>query len=281
MENNNQYRNCLVIFIDMLGTQAKLDINDIYADYDTFHTMILSKDGTYITDGRDGGISSGRNIRIQAHTFSDCAYILYHYEDETIENEDDKGILIENALCHFERIILKLLDEAVVFRGGVSYGEVFYEKQKNILFGPAVNGAYQLEEKYAKTPRILVSHEIANIYNDYFKKCVERFENPTDDHGKRMKRVCECVGIGNPKIAQGRIIEKDDYDNNYIFNYLNSVKTVSNIFLPEIVTNSSGFIEALFSYVQEQSNRAELNNNQKVKSKYDWLMDYVSKLQNE
>ncbi len=218
MENNKQYKNCLVIFIDMLGTQTKSDINDIYADYCIFHTTILSKDGKYITDGRDGGISSGRRICMRSHTFSDCAYMLYHYEDEAIESEYDKGILIENSLCHFERIILKLLGDAVVFRGGVSYGEVFYEQQKNILFGPAVNHAYQLEDKCAKNPRILVSSEVANVYNEYFQNCVEKFENPTDDYSKKMREILQLEGIRNPKIEQGRIIVNDNYDNKYIFN---------------------------------------------------------------
>lgn len=283
MENNKKYKKCLVIFIDMLGTQAKSDINDIYADYCSFHTTILSKDGKCITDGRDGGISSGRVIRKHAHTFSDCAYMLYHYEDDTIESEDDyeKGLLIENALCNFEKIILKLLDDAVVFRGGVSYGEVFYEKQKNILFGPAINHAYQLENDIAKNPRILVSPEVANIYNEYFQKCIEKFENPIDEYGKTMKKILQPKGIGNPKIAQGRIIVRDDYDKKYIFNYLNSIKTTSYIDLPELETDTYDFTKTLFSYVQKQADDAELKSNQKVKSKYDWLMHYVLEPQNE
>ncbi|MBD5111494.1 MAG: hypothetical protein HDT42_03025 [Ruminococcaceae bacterium] len=160
-----QHQNSLVIFIDMLGTQSKTDINSIYSDYFTFHSTILSKDGKYITDGREEDIK----IRMHAHTFSDCAYMLYMYDDESLNSENDKGILIENALCHFEQIMLKLLQNAIVFRGGVSYGEVFYEKQNNILFGSAINQAFQLEDKQSKNPRILVSDDVANLYNKYFQ----------------------------------------------------------------------------------------------------------------
>lgn len=59
------------------------------------------------------------------------------------------------------------------------------------------------------------------------------------------------------------------------FNYLNFTKTASYIALPEIETDTYDFKKTLFSYVQKQSKNAELENNQKVKSNYDWLMHYV------
>jgi hypothetical protein len=275
MENGKKYRNCFVIFIDMLGTQDKKDINSIYSDYSTFHSLILSKNGKYITDGRNGGITSGENIRMYAHTFSDCAYMLYMYDNESLNGDSDKGMLIENALCHFERIVLKLLQEAIVFRGGASYGEVFYEKEKNILFGPAINEAFQLEDKKAKNPRILVSTNVANIYNDYFQQCVEKLDNPSNDYEKGIQNISKLEDIGNLKESQGRIVVKDNSDDKYIVNYLNSVKKVCYIGLPEISTYSMTFKEAFLSFAQEKSNEAEENNNLKVKEKYDWLISYI------
>ena len=52
------------------------------------------------------------------HSFSDCAYILYIYENESLNIDNDKGLLIENSLCNFERIMLKLLNNAIVVRVG-------------------------------------------------------------------------------------------------------------------------------------------------------------------
>lgn len=275
MESGKKYKKYLVIFIDMLGTQAKTDIDNIYSDYSVFHSTILNKDGKYITDGREGGITSGKKIRMYAHTFSDCAYMLYTYDDEFLNSDNDKGMLIENALCHFERIILKLLESAIVFRGGVSYGEAFYEKQRNILFGPAINEAYQLEERLAKYPRILVTSDIAKIYNDYFQRCVEQFDNPSDDYSKAMQKILQLEGIGNLKETQGRIIVKDSYDDKYIVNYLNSIKKVSYIGLPEISTFSLDFKEAFLSFAKEKLNEAEIKKNIKVKEKYNWLIQYI------
>lgn len=275
MKNTIKYKNYFVIFIDMLGTQSKEDINSIYGDYSIFHSMILDKDGKCITDGRDGGITSGKKIFMYTHSFSDCAYMLYTYDDESLNSDNDKGMLIENSLCHFERIILPLLQHAIVFRGGVSYGEAFYEKQNNILFGPAINQAFQLEDKLAKNPRILVSSDVAILYNNYFQQCVEKFNNPNDEYGKLMQKIMQLEGSENPKETQGRIIVKDNSDDKYIFNYLNSVKKVSYIGLPEISTFSVDFKESLLSFVQDKLYEAEQKNNLRVKEKYDWLINYI------
>lgn len=272
MENSKKYRNCFVIFIDMLGTQAKTDINSIYLDYSIFHSIILSKDGKYITDGRGGWAASGEKIRMYAHTFSDCAYMLYMYDNEAL-NSSRKGVLIENALCHFERIMLKLLAEAIIVRGGVSYGEVFYEKEKNILFGPAINEAFQLEDKQAKNPRILVSNDVAKVYNSYFQQCVEKLNNPNDEYGKIFQKISRLEGIENQKESQGRIVVKDDVDGKYIFNYLNSIKTVSHIALPEISTVSVDFKKTFLSFAQRKLEETEQNI--RVKEKYDWLIEFI------
>lgn len=56
MESKKKYRNSLVIFVDMLGTQSKRDINSLYSDYSIFHSTLLEKDNKYINDGRSESI---------------------------------------------------------------------------------------------------------------------------------------------------------------------------------------------------------------------------------
>lgn len=275
MEIEKTYKNCFVIFIDMLGTQAKKDINSIYSDYYNFHSILLSKDGKFITDGRKGGISSGEKIYMHSHTFSDCSYMMYSYDKEFLNSDDDKGILIDNALCHFERIILKLLNDGIVFRGGASYGEVFYEKEMNILFGSAINKAFQMEDKEAKYPRIIVSDNVAELYNIHFEKCVKAFDNPTDEISKLLYDLLLKEGIGNIKESQGRMVIKDASDGKYIINYLNSINTVFRIDLPEIKTDSMDFKEYFLSFIEKKLFEAESNNNKSVKEKYEWLINYI------
>ena len=51
-------------------------------------------------------------------------------------------------------LIHKFLSEGFAVRGGVSCGEVFHEDQ--LIFGPALIDAYQIELKRAKYPRVLI-----------------------------------------------------------------------------------------------------------------------------
>lgn len=275
MNNSKSYTNYLVIFIDLLGTKAKKDVDSIYSDYSIFHSTILNKDNKFITDGRAGGIVSGEKIRMHTHTFSDCAYILYKYDNEMLNTPEDLGLLIDNSLCNFERIILKLLNNGIVFRGGISYGEVFYEKENNILFGPAINEAFLLEDLHAKNPRILVSPYVADIYNTHFQRCIDNFNNPKNAQEKEIAELFKTLGIKNPKEMQGKIIIKDFADGKYIFNYLNSVKKVERIITPEFNTDTLDFKKALLSFAQDRSNEAYQNNNSNVQGKYDWLIEYI------
>ena len=144
------------------------------------------------------------------------------------------------------------------------------------IFGAYINQAFQLEDKQAKNPRILVSSDVANIYNKYFQQCVEEFDNPSDEYGKAMQKILQLEGFNkNLKESQGRIIVTDSSDDKYIVNYLNSVKTVDYIGLPEISTFSTDFKKEFLSFAQEQSHEAELNGNLRVKEKYDWLVQYI------
>jgi hypothetical protein len=59
-------------------------------------------------------------------------------------------ILID--LVHLQ---LELLLRGILFRGGLVVGDVYHKD--NIVFGPGMNEAYELESKYAKSPRIILT----------------------------------------------------------------------------------------------------------------------------
>lgn len=47
--------------------------------------------------------------------------------------------------------------------GGLTFGKVFHED--GIVFGPALNEAYDLESKKANFPRILASSKLVNLFD--------------------------------------------------------------------------------------------------------------------
>ena len=85
-------------------------------------------------------------------TFSDCAYIFYDYKDGIENCRHDLGALFEVALVNCEPLLMKFLSKGLIFRGGVAYGNVYCEENRNMFFGEAVNKAYLIESKKAKFP---------------------------------------------------------------------------------------------------------------------------------
>ena len=112
------------------------------------------------------------------HTFSDCAYILYDFKDGVPPQKQILDPLFEVALCNCEHLLLHFLSKNFVFRGGVAYGDLYYEKDRSILFGPAVNEAYQLESKVAIYPRIALSNFVAETIIEHWNRIALEMDNP-------------------------------------------------------------------------------------------------------
>ena len=64
----------------------------------------------------------------------------------------------------------RLMKMGILIRGAVTIGKIFYNEEKNIVYGPAMIRAYELERDIALYPRIIIDPKIANFcadMNDY------------------------------------------------------------------------------------------------------------------
>src|ERR1022692_85260 len=52
------------------------------------------------------------------------------------------------------------IDQGVFLRGGVTIGDVFFDLDREIVFGPALNRAFEIESTLANYPRIVVDPEV-------------------------------------------------------------------------------------------------------------------------
>ena len=193
------YRKALVFFIDILGSQDKNNFEELLHINTIFHNELeknqsLNKDYT-VTE---------RHI----YTFSDCSYIVYDFKDGIDEDRKDIKRLFFQALYNTEQLIQKLLKGNFICRGGVSYGDVYYEKGRSLIFGPAVNRAYTLESKIAKYPRIVIDDFIAEKVLEY--------------NNEILLNEPEILRESKSQI-NGDIVLKDT-DDKYYLNYLNSIR---------------------------------------------------------
>lgn len=237
------YKKGIVIFIDVLGTKERendfknsLKINNI------FHNTL-----------EDGEKHNNGNIIYQRHvyTFSDCAYIIYDYKEDIEESRKDWGKLTKAALYNTELIIEKFLKKNLISRGGISYGDVYYEENRSLFFGPAINEAHELESKEAIYPRIIVSPKVAQLY--FFRERDFLYKESSPEQREFARKI------------NGVILKRDE--KKFMLHYLNSYELGHNYLELEEKFNE------LLIYIENQLEKYK--NNNRILEKYEWLKKYV------
>jgi len=82
----------------------------------------------------------------------------------------------ENLVVAIRRIQSSLLWKKILLRGAVSYGEVYYENQRNIIVGKGFIKAYLLE-KEAVFPRVIIDPIIIKNFGKTKMDFLDKFES--------------------------------------------------------------------------------------------------------
>lgn len=130
-----KFRKVVVIFIDILGSQSRVDFNEWYNVMSIFSRMI-EHEKEYDSN------HPWTVYKRETHVFSDCAYIIYDYKDNIEDGRKDMYELMGVACYNTEKVLYEFLKNGFVARGAITYGDLFYDNEKNIWFGPAMNRAY-------------------------------------------------------------------------------------------------------------------------------------------
>ncbi|WP_335997710.1 hypothetical protein [Fusobacterium polymorphum] len=247
------YKKCIVIFLDILGTQNRESFEELYKINNIFHSKLEDN-----LKNNERSVIYKRTI----HTFSDCAYIIYDYKDNIKDTRKDIGLLTRVSIFNTIILVQNLLKEGFLVRGGISFGDVYYETERSLFFGPAINKAYQLESKEAIYPRILLSNEIVaifkrSIYNSFkkIKKEVIEYEIPEWQSN---------LTFDDLNIEDNFIIMDKDYDNKYMLNYLYTFEYGTNI--------DFNLEEVLINNIEKNKN---IITSKKIQNKYEWLEKYL------
>lgn len=225
------YTKALVIFFDILGSQSRDDFEELYEINELFHSELLEnvkQDREYLAYQR------------HIYTFSDCAYLIYDYRDKL---DDDWGKLFNVALLNCEPLLMKFLSEGLISRGGVAFGNVYYDDNKNMFFGDAVNRAYQYESGIAKFPRIVIDDYVANQIFAF------------------LKRKDKCI-------------VQQDSDGRYYLNYFKSLQEGID-YSPILQKSNKQFVDDLLVLCENRI--LSFSNNVNIRSKYEWLKEYAEK----
>lgn len=260
MEEGRQknYHKALVMFIDILGSQNKMSFQELYEINNAFHSLFNEN-----SKNDKEHIVYKRTI----HTFSDCAYIIYDFKGNVPEEKKHLGKLFEVALCNCDHLFIQFLNKTFIFRGGVAYGDIYYEKDRSILFGPAVNKAYSLENNVAIYPRIVVDNFVAEELLNYWNNEIPQL----DDIEIKTDSKSYYISSAEFKDIQGYNIKKD-FDGMYMVHYLNSIETnVGNSAF--IGKTNQEFVNSLIEFCDQQI--IENSSNPHITQKYEWLLNYI------
>lgn len=138
-----------------------------YKIHRIFHESVKTSQELQDTEGK-GHVAYTRKL----FSFSDCAYIFYKYKPNIDEPRKDINKLLQVALFNTSLMTLRLLNEGYLIRGGVTYGSAYFDDLS--FFGPAVEVAYFLESKEAKTPRIIIDPAFGESVFIHEKKLMKR-----------------------------------------------------------------------------------------------------------
>lgn len=145
---NEQYEERVVVFIDILGFRAHINLSVNDPEYFIKMRDVLNYISTYQKSNYLDGFGAEKDIGKQVTVFSDSVVISY-----PVKLPGSVFYLLMDII-HLQ---LDMLKNGILFRGGVTVGKLCHDD--NIVYGPAMNEAYELESKVAVYPRVIVSEE--------------------------------------------------------------------------------------------------------------------------
>lgn len=241
------YRKGIVYFVDVLGSQERtkdsLKFDESYFIADTFITEMENIQKRHRKTSM---------VDRSVFSFSDCAYIVYSLKDE-FQSYENEMKMIYTSLYNTQQTICTFLYNGFLCRGGISFGDVYHDITRNIVFGPAVNNAYKLESE-AIYPNL--------IFQDTLSERLVSYD-------KELKRNNEEAALLN-----GNIVRYNSKTKKFFLNYLNYFYNTGSASLGNCAVFHDDFYLKSMTLCK---NTLETLDDEHVKEKYRWQLDYLEK----
>lgn len=247
--SEKDYQNAIVIFLDLLGSKESAnDFDKLFKSNMIFKEKIKAMNYPY-----------NKNISRKIFVLSDCCFIIYKEID--IEDKASKEV-IQDILIDIGKLAIELLNEKIIFRGGIAYGKIWNDSEG--MFGEAANKAYLLESVKAKYIRICIDKEI-------IKKipCFVNNKLILEDYDKESYlNIFYLTQIGNK--YSGENVEREYIKNIKLFieGEINKYKEK----IRDVIDNKSGKISLDYDEVLKRIGH--------ILQKYNWFENYIENILN-
>lgn len=182
-----KYENRIVLFLDILGFKNIIDktvnkekdieenIEKLYNNLTLIKVFLVEKlkqenlffdNRTLIRDSQ----FTENNFSLQVTQFSDSIIISF-------QNDNNDTLL--RLIRAIQELIIKLANEGILSRGAISYGKLIHNDK--LIFGPALNDAYETETRAAIYPRIIMDKSIIELGNKGQLKIFEKEKKIKED----------------------------------------------------------------------------------------------------
>ncbi len=138
----------VIAFIDILGFREHVK----RAEIDTDHAKLLHHTLNFIMELKsqnEHGTLSQQEIGKEVSVFSDSIVLSYPLSLKS------SCFYILLDIVHLQ---LEMMNLGILMRGGVTVGKLYHKN--NVVYGPAMVEAYDIESKLAIYPRVLVNEEV-------------------------------------------------------------------------------------------------------------------------
>lgn len=169
---NDDYVDSYVAFLDILGTRTLMDrpFQDVCRLFSIIPAGILAYSRMGIAGTRDTVVGRGQ---LRATIISDAVVV-------SISSSVDQSLpKLVGFTSYLINRFLTTLDKPIFLRGGISKGPVFHDGE--MVFGPALVDAYELESRRAIAMRCIMSPSVVDD-DPAWASVRETFIQDPDDH---------------------------------------------------------------------------------------------------
>lgn len=236
-----------VTFFDILGFKKLIETKS----YDEMKAII---DNFYKTNLNSISKVGEYDFSIETISFSDSV-VRVSILSENYSQKDYCNALL-NELTNLSCIQMELIKSGVLIRGGISFGEIYYNSNDGVVFGVGLNDAYKLESELANYPRIIIDPNILDELEDYLD----------GDDKETIFNIMKCLSL--------------DKDGVFFIDYLKQSMSLQ-YFIQEHYfgkVNENIFYEDMKAHKKLIIENIDMKMDLKLQQKYNWLTSYHNEI---
>lgn len=227
---NKNYKEQIVVFIDLLGFKAAFDQGRQELILELLLLMANMRGG-FKANLEESGNGTKIVIIPEVSVFSDNIVLSIPVEEtENIMSASHEYIIFHNLCQYISFIATNALNAGFLVRGGIAIGKLYHKN--GVVFGDALIEAYSLESKTAVYPRVIISNSVLSYCTKRDERIWLNSLNITKDFDDLP--ILNYISSTPNIITSGLVIEHESADN---YSYIKDIKLKMNLFDNVIATN--------------------------------------------